>query len=80
MSGLAIGPLVMSLYCGKMADLINVLRVVMGQVSPKNQLLDGSGDPPLSAGGCYGGYLSGAGCRLAYGLADTTATYCLLLQ
>jgi len=26
------------------------------------------------------GYLSGARCRLAYGLADATATHCLLLQ
>ena len=30
--------------------------------------------------GCWRGYLSGAGCRLAYGPADATATYCLLLQ
>jgi len=30
--------------------------------------------------GCWHGYLSGASCRLAYGPADTTATYCLLLQ
>ena len=30
--------------------------------------------------GCWCGYLSGARCRLAYGLADATATHCLLLQ
>ena len=30
--------------------------------------------------GCWGGYLSGARCRLAYGPADSTATHCLLLQ
>ena len=30
--------------------------------------------------GCWCGYLSGARCRLAYGPADSTATYCLLLQ
>ena len=30
--------------------------------------------------GCWGGYLSGARCRLAYGPADATATHCLLLQ
>jgi len=30
--------------------------------------------------GCWRGYLSGARCRLAYGLADATATHCLLLQ
>ena len=30
--------------------------------------------------GCWHGYLSGARCRLAYGPADATATYCLLLQ
>ena len=30
--------------------------------------------------GCWHGYLSAARCRLAYGPADTTATYCLLLQ
>jgi len=30
--------------------------------------------------GCWRGYLSGAGCRLAYRLADATATHCLLLQ
>jgi len=30
--------------------------------------------------GCWHGYLSGARCRLAYGLADATATHCLLLQ
>jgi len=29
---------------------------------------------------CWRGYLSGARCRLAYGPADATATYCLLLQ
>jgi len=29
---------------------------------------------------CWRGYLSGAKCRLAYGPADATATYCLLLQ
>jgi len=29
---------------------------------------------------CWHGYLSGARCRLAYGLADSTATRCLLLQ
>ena len=28
---------------------------------------------------CWHGYLSGAKCRLAYGLADATATHCLLL-
>ena len=27
--------------------------------------------------GCWHGYLSGASCRLAYGPADATATYCL---
>ena len=30
--------------------------------------------------GYWRGYLSGARCRLAYGPADATATYCLLLQ
>ena len=30
--------------------------------------------------GCWYGYLAGAGCRLAYGPADATATHCLLLQ
>jgi len=30
--------------------------------------------------GCWRGYLSGVWCRLAYGPADATATYCLLLQ
>jgi len=30
--------------------------------------------------GCWHGYLSGARCRLAYGPAVATATYCLLLQ
>ena len=30
--------------------------------------------------GCWRGYLSRARCRLAYGPADATATYCLLLQ
>jgi len=30
--------------------------------------------------GCWHGYLSGARCRLAYGLADASATHCLLLQ
>ena len=30
--------------------------------------------------GCWHGYLSGARCTLAYGPADATATYCLLLQ
>ena len=30
--------------------------------------------------GRWRGYLSGAMCRLAYGPADATATYCLLLQ
>jgi len=30
--------------------------------------------------GCCHGYLSGARCRFAYGPADATATYCLLLQ
>ena len=30
--------------------------------------------------GCWCGYLSGVRCRLAYGPADATATYCLLLQ
>ena len=30
--------------------------------------------------GCWRGYLSGAGCRLAHGPADDTATHCLLLQ
>jgi len=30
--------------------------------------------------GCWCGYLSGVRCRLAYGLADATATHCLLLQ
>ena len=30
--------------------------------------------------GYWHGYLSGARCRLAYGSADATATYCLLLQ
>ena len=30
--------------------------------------------------GCWCGCLSGARCRLAYGLADATATHCLLLQ
>ena len=30
--------------------------------------------------GCWRGSLSGARCRLAYGPADATATYCLLLQ
>ena len=29
---------------------------------------------------CEHGYLSGARCRLAYGPADATATYCLLLD
>ena len=29
--------------------------------------------------GCWHGYLSGARCRLAYGLADATVTHCLLL-
>ena len=29
--------------------------------------------------GCWCGYLSGVRCRLAYGPADATATYCLLL-
>ena len=29
---------------------------------------------------CWRGYLSGARCRLAYGLADATATHCLLLH
>ena len=29
---------------------------------------------------CWHGYLSGARCRLAYGPADATATYCLFLQ
>jgi len=32
------------------------------------------------SGGSQHGYLSGAGCRFAYGLADATATHCLLLQ
>jgi len=26
--------------------------------------------------GCWHGYMSGARCRLAYGLADATATHC----
>ena len=30
--------------------------------------------------GCWHVYLSGVRCRLAYGPADATATYCLLLQ
>ena len=30
--------------------------------------------------GCWRGYLSGTGCRLAYGPADATLTHCLLLQ
>jgi len=30
--------------------------------------------------GCWHGYLSAAMCRFAYGLADATATHCLLLQ
>jgi len=30
--------------------------------------------------GYWHGYLSGAGCRLAYGPVDATATHCLLLQ
>jgi len=30
--------------------------------------------------GCWRGYLSGAMCKFAYGPADATATYCLLLQ
>ena len=30
--------------------------------------------------GCWHGYLSGARCRLAYGLADATATHWLLFQ
>ena len=30
--------------------------------------------------GCWHGYLSGVRCRLAHGLADATATHCLLLQ
>ena len=30
--------------------------------------------------GYWHGYLSGVRCRLAYGLADATATRCLLLQ
>jgi len=30
--------------------------------------------------GCWGGYLPGAKCRLAYGPDDATATHCLLLQ
>ena len=30
--------------------------------------------------GCWSGYLSGVRCRLAYGPADATATYCLLRQ
>jgi len=30
--------------------------------------------------GCWHGYLSGTICRFAYGLADATATHCLLLQ
>ena len=29
---------------------------------------------------CWHGFLSGAGCRLAYGPADATATHCVLLQ
>ena len=29
--------------------------------------------------GCWRGYLSGVRCRLAYGLADATATHCLLI-
>ena len=33
-----------------------------------------------ASGGYWHGYLSGARCRLAYGPADATATYCLLLQ
>ena len=32
------------------------------------------------SGGCWRGYLSGVRCRLAYGPANATATYCLLLQ
>jgi len=32
------------------------------------------------SGGGWRGYLSGARYRLAYGPADATATYCLLLQ
>ena len=32
------------------------------------------------SGGYWCGYLSEARCRLAYGPADVTATYCLLLQ
>jgi len=32
------------------------------------------------SGGCCRGYLSGARHRLAYGPADATATYCLMLQ
>jgi len=31
-------------------------------------------------GGFWFGYVSGARCRFAYGLADFTATHCLLLQ
>jgi len=30
--------------------------------------------------GCWHGYVSGSRCRFAYGLADATDTYCLLLQ
>jgi len=30
--------------------------------------------------GCWHRYLSAARCRLAYGLADATATHCLLLE
>ena len=32
------------------------------------------------SGGCWRGCLSGARYRLAYGLADATATHCFLLQ
>ena len=38
------------------------------------------GHPACKKLGCWRGYLSGAGCRLAYGPADATATHCLLLQ
>jgi len=30
--------------------------------------------------GCWYGYVSGSRCRFAYGPADATATYCLMLQ
>jgi len=67
-------------WCGKLnADLLTMLLFVPS-VLRRCCLGDRKGIRPVKnwVVGCWRGYLSGARCRLAYGLADATATHCLL--